>query len=82
MEGQTFDDDSAIAASLVFTPPVAAGQPPLVLDRDVRRPMAFVAFDQLFTTFTYTRLDDRQQLSDDGRSSRRVVSETFGISQR
>lgn len=72
----------AVAAALVFTPPVAADAPPIELARAEREPAAFVAFDQVFTTFIYRRLDDRQLISNDGRSSRRVISETFGISHR
>jgi hypothetical protein len=75
-------DEATVASALVFTPPIVANQPPLELARDVRQPAAFVAYDQVFTTFFYVRLDDRQYISDDGRSQRRVVSETFGISSR
>ena len=74
--------EAAVASALVFTPPVVANEPPLELARDVRQPSAFVAYDQVFTTFFYLRLDDRQYISDDGRSQRRVVSETFGIRTR
>ena len=75
--------DAAITASaLVFDPPVAAGQPSLELARDERQPAAFVSYDDVQTTYFYLRLDDRQKLSNDGRSERRVISETFGISRR
>jgi hypothetical protein len=77
------DDDAAVTASaLVFDPPVAAGQPSLELARDERQPAAFVSYDDVQTTYFYLRLDDRQRLSNDGRSERRVISETFGISRR
>ena len=78
-----FDEEVAVTASaLVFDPPVAAGLPALELARDVRQPAAFVAYDDVETTYFYLRLDDRQKLTNDGRSERRVISETFGISRR
>ena len=82
-ESIILDDGAAITASaLVFDPPVAAGLPALELRRDERQPAAFVSYDDVQTTYFYLRLDDRQKLSNDGRSERRVISETFGISRR
>jgi hypothetical protein len=70
------------ASALVFDPPVAANQPPLELARAQREPSAFVAYDEVFSTYFYLRLDDRQKISPDGTSERRVISETFGVSRR
>jgi hypothetical protein len=82
-ESIAVDDGAATTASaLVFDPPVAAGLPVLELARDDRQPSAFVAYDDVQTTYFYLRLDDRQRLANDGRSERRVISETFGISRR
>ena len=82
-EFAAFDDAAAVSASaLVFDPPVAAGLPPLEMARDDRQPSAFVSYDEVQTTYFYLRLDDRQKLANDGRSERRVISETFGISRR
>ena len=82
-EPAAFDDAAATTASaLVFDPPVAAGLPPLDLARAGREPSAFVAYEDVQTTYFYLRLDDRQKITDDGRSERRVISETFGISRR
>ena len=79
-----FDDAAAAvtASALVFDPPVAAGFPPLELARADREPAAFVAYEDVQTTYFYLRLDDRQKITNDGRSERRVISETFGISRR
>jgi hypothetical protein len=74
--------DQATAASLVFDPPVASGQGALDLDREGRSPAAFVAYDRVSSTLFYLRFQDRQVLSSDGNSERRVVSETFGITSR
>jgi hypothetical protein len=77
------DEEAAITASaLVFDPPVAAGLPPLELGRGERERSAFVSYDDVQTTYFYLRLDDRQKITNDGRSERRVISETFGISRR
>jgi hypothetical protein len=76
------EPEARTASALVFDPPVAAGQPPLELARAAREPAAFVAYDEVFSTYFYLRMDDRQKISSDGRSERRVISETFGISRR
>jgi hypothetical protein len=70
------------ASALAFTPPIAYGQGPVVLPRDVREPAAFVGFEDLSATYFYTRTDDRQNLSADGWSYRRAVSEKVGVSYR
>lgn len=73
--------DNAIAACLVFDPPVTIGQAPVDLSRNAREPAAFVAYEQLQTTFFSRTFRDRQVLGPAG-SERRVVSETVGVSSR
>lgn len=70
------------ASALVFTPPIAAGEPQLALSREGRSAEAFVGFDQITTSYHYVRFDDRQ--SDDFRDGyeRRSVSVKTGVSRR
>lgn len=72
------------AASLVFTPPIAMGLPPVHLPREQRAPGAFVGFEDLTTTYFYLRIDDLQQTDDNiyGGSYRRAVSEKMGVTYR
>ena len=79
---QPIEPEARTASALIFDPPVAAGFPPLELSRAEREPAAFVAYDEVFSTYFYVRMDDRQKIAADGRSERRVISETFGISRR
>ena len=79
---QEHEPEARTASALVFDPPVAAGLPPLELARADREAAAFVAYDEVFSTYFYLRMDDYQQIDSDGRSERRVISETFGISRR
>ena len=74
--------EARTASALVFDPPVAAGMPLLELARADREPAAFVAYDEVFSTYFYLRMDDHQKIDADGRSERRVISETFGVSRR
>lgn len=76
------DYSEGAAASLAFTPPIALGQAPIELPRDVRQPAAFVGWDDLTATYFYTRTDDRQNISRDGWSYRRAISEKVGVSYR
>lgn len=76
------ESEARTASALVFDPPVAAGMPPLELARADREPAAFVAYDEVFSTYFYLRMDDHQKIDADGRSERRVISETFGVSRR
>ena len=77
--------DEAVAAALVFDPPVALGEPELLLARDQRQAGAFVGFDQVTTTFSYVRIDDRQRLEHGhfhDRVERRAISVRMGSSTR
>jgi hypothetical protein len=51
------------AAALVFDPPVVAGEEPLELTREERRPSAFVGFDGPITTYYWIHTDDLQDSS-------------------
>ena len=79
---QPIEVEARTASALIFDPPVAAGFPRLELSRADREPAAFVAYDEVFSTYFYLRMDDRQKIAADGRSERRVISETFGVSRR
>jgi len=74
--------ENARVAALVFDPPVSVGDPPLDLSRTPRERSAFVSYDEVFSTYFYVRMDDRQILSNSGNSQRRVVTETFGVTRR
>ena len=75
---------SATAAALVYDPPVIANEPPLDLSRDGREPVAVLGYEQLTTTFSYTRSDDRFRVNfgDGDRYERRAVSERVGVTYR
>src|SRR5437868_10743570 len=53
------------ASALVYDPPVIANDPPLDLSREGRGPVAVLGYEQLVTTFSYTRSDDRFRVSFD-----------------
>ena len=77
--------DSAVAAALVFDPPVRAGEPLLDLSRSNREPSAFVSYEDLQVTSYYLHIDDRQNFSgngDFGRFERRAITQTIGVSYR
>jgi len=84
--GQAGGPDGPIdrpAAALVFDPPVASGEVALDLWRDRREPSAFVAWDDLSTTWFYLRIDDRfTDNRDMDRYVRRAVIEKVGVSYR
>jgi hypothetical protein len=75
-------EDFAVAAALVFDPPVIANNPHLDLGRSARNPAAFVAYDQTITTFYYLRNNDRQIIDVAPFSERRALTESFGVSYR
>jgi hypothetical protein len=52
--------DEAVAAALVYDPPVVAVAPPTDFSRTGRGPSAFVGFDEVITTYYYLYIDDRQ----------------------
>src|SRR5437870_6373850 len=72
---------SATASALVYDPPVIANEPPLDLARDGREPVAVLGYEQLITSFSYTRSDDRFRVNFDNgdRYERRAVSERVGV---
>ena len=72
----------APAVSLVFDPPAALDQPPMLLPREPRQPAAFVGFEDLTATFFYIRQDDRQMSWRDHGVFREAVSERVGVSYR
>ncbi len=76
------DYEEAPSSALVFDPPVVMQDAPLDLARDVRSPAAFIGFEQLTTTFSYVRYDDRQTNDFTDRFERRAVSEQVGVRQR
>jgi len=75
-------EDSAVAAALVFDPPIMANNPALDLSRSARNPAAFVSFDQTITTFYFLRSNDRQIIGAAPYAERRAVTERFGVSYR
>jgi len=78
-------DDAIVASALVFSPPIAAGEQPLDLARGPRQASAFVGYDQLTTTFSFTQTVDQQGLlnwANGDRFNRRSVSTRVGVSTR
>ena len=79
----TYDD--AVAASLVFEPPIVASQPRIDFTRDGRAPQAFAGFEEIISTYYYLRVDDRQ-LDYNGHShdrfERRAITTRVGVIHR
>lgn len=77
--------DDAIAAALVYDPPVVADSPRVDVSRDGRAQTAYAGFDELITTFYYLRIDDHQQtfggLHND-RFERQAITQRVGVSYR
>jgi hypothetical protein len=77
--------DDAIAASLVFAPPVVAAERPMQFSRQGRQPEAFAGFEEIISTYYYLRVDDRQ-LDYNGAShdrfERRAISTRLGVTYR
>ena len=76
--------DGAVAASLVFTPPVAAMGEPQEFSREGRAPSAYAGFEDV-TTFYYLYQDDRQQRwggSSYDRFERQAVTQRVGVTYR
>jgi hypothetical protein len=78
------DAASATSSALVFDPPATINEPPLELARETRQPMAVLGYEDIVTTYSYTRSDDRFRVSFDNgdRYERRSISERIGISTR
>lgn len=60
---------AVVGNSLAFDPPITAFAPSLDFDRTDRAPTAYVGFDAV-TTYSYTRLDDRQSFNQGARGRR------------
>ena len=79
----TYDD--AVAASLVFEPPIVASQPRIDFSRDGRAAEAFAGFEEIISTYYYLRVDDRQ-LDYNGHShdrfERRAITTRVGVIHR
>ena len=77
--------DGAIAASLVYTPPIAAYGEQGDFSREGRAPAAYAGFDDVITTHYYLFQDDRQQkwggLNRD-RFERQAITTRVGVSYR
>jgi hypothetical protein len=78
--------DDAVAAALVYDPPVVADSPRLDVSREGRAATAYAGFDEVITTFYYLRVDDRQQSFGSGghhdRFERQAITERVGVSYR
>ncbi len=83
--------EESTASALVFDPPVAAGERPLELSRDLRGPSAFVGFDGPITTFFWIHTDDFQDSDWGGgglnspsndRFQRRAIIDKTGVTYR
>jgi hypothetical protein len=75
----------APSSALAFDPPVAMDEPRLNLDRDIRNPEAFVAYESGTATFYYVRTDDRDFTfsgNDFGHFERRAITTRVGVSYR
>jgi hypothetical protein len=85
--------DDAVAAALVYDPPVVANSPRIEISREGRAPAAFAGFEEITTTFYYLRVDDRQlnyggggasggQHINNDRFERQAITERVGVSYR
>jgi hypothetical protein len=85
--------DDAIAAALVYDPPVIANSPHTDFSREGRGQVAYGGFEELITTYYYLRVDDRQLQYGGGgglghrggnfdRFERQAIIERTGVSYR
>src|SRR3954452_18960926 len=81
--------DDAVAAALVYDPPVVVNAPPIDLSREGRGAAAVAGVDDVITTYYYLSVDDRQGgygKNGHGRSldrfERQAVTERVGVSYR
>jgi hypothetical protein len=85
--------DDAIAAALVYDPPVIANSPHTDFSREGRAQAAYGGFEELITTYYYLRVDDRQLQYGGGgglghrggnfdRFERQAITERVGVSYR
>jgi hypothetical protein len=79
----TYDD--AVAAALVYDPPVLLNSPRLEVSREGRGQAAFAGFDEVIATYYYLRIDDRQQSYGNWRNDRferQAITTRVGVSYR
>jgi hypothetical protein len=78
--------DDAIAAALVYDPPVVANSPRIDISREGRAPSAYAGFEEMTTTFYYLRIDDHQQTfggsHNNDRFERQAITQRVGVSYR
>ena len=86
--------DDAVAAALVYDPPVVANSPRIEISREGRAPEAFAGYEELTATYYYLRVDDRQlnyggggtggsgQHINNDRFERQAITERVGVSYR
>jgi hypothetical protein len=77
--------DDAVAAALVYDPPMVVNSPRIDVSREGRAPTAYAGFEEITTTFYYLRIDDHQQsvggLNND-RFERQAITQRTGVSYR
>lgn len=78
--------DDAVAAALVYEPPVMVDQPRLEIPRENRAQSAYVGFEELTATYYYLWQDDRQlnygNSNHHDRFERRAISVKTGVTYR
>jgi hypothetical protein len=77
--------DQAVAAALIFDPPVLANSPQINFSREGRAQTAYAGYEELTTTFYYLLVDDRQQSfggSKHDRFERQAITQRVGVSYR
>jgi hypothetical protein len=77
--------DDAVAAALVYDPPVVINSPRIDVSREGRAPTAYAGFEELTTTFYYLRIDDRQLTTggvNNDRFERQAITQRVGVSYR
>ena len=77
--------DDAVAAALVYDPPVVVSSPRIDVSREGRAPTAYAGFEEITTTFYYLRIDDRQLTTggmNNDRYERQAITQRVGVSYR
>lgn len=82
--------DDAVAAALVYDPPVVVNSPKFDVSREGRGPAAYAGFDEVIATSYYLRIDDRQlgygdwhgHSHNNDRFERQAITERVGVSYR
>ena len=70
------------SAALVFDPPIALNQAPLDLSRSTRGEAAFAGFQEVTTTYSDVRTDDRQTTDSTDRFVREGYSDQVSVMSR